>query len=194
MGDMFPTHITDSDYLDCYYRSKVRGDKWGFPAYRRHGQVLVSGTTTANITCCGEIWSQIGRRYKTRYVKDPLYVYHYGHRSLTGIHNLGNSARGYRMWNQFVLEHHLDFLKYGPIEFVRQGANLCRFSLHLGESAIGQIWSLKNLLVKVLRLITLAIGGVKFLSDMHSTRLRAHQVSDGALFRRPGGDRRRGRG
>lgn len=30
VGDMFPTHITDSDYLDCYYRLKVRGDKWGF--------------------------------------------------------------------------------------------------------------------------------------------------------------------
>lgn len=154
----------------------------GVLAYRRHAQVPfpVPRQRMSHVPE-GIVWSQIGRRYKTRYVNDPLYVYYSGHESLTIVHNLGNSARAFRMWNRFVLEHHLDFLKYDPVEFARHAANFCRFSLHLGESAIRQIWSLNNLEQTCRRRYCAwsrcPLGGVKFPSDRRSTKRRVHQTS-----------------
>ena len=178
VGDMFPDHITDSDSLDCYYRLKVRGEKWGFQRtdVMREFPFPVPRQRMSHVPE-GIIWSQISRRYKTRYVNEPLRIYYSGHESLTSVGNLGSSARAYRMWNRFVLEQHLDFMKYDPVEFLRHAANLCRFSLHLGESAIRQIWTLNSRLAKVLCLVVLPIGVVKFVADRRSTKRRAGQVS-----------------
>ena len=177
VGDPFPNHITDSDSLECYYKLKVRGEKWGFQRtdVMREFPFPVPGERVSHVPE-GIVWSQISRRYKTRYVNEALRVYYTGHESLTSVGNLGTAACAYRMWNRFVIEHHLDFLKYDPVEFARHAANFCRFSMHLGESVIPQILNLKNSMAKVLCLVALPVGGVKFLADRRGTRRRAHQA------------------
>ena len=178
VGDRFPNHITDSDSLDCYYRLKVRGEKWGFQRtdVMREFPFPVPGERMSHVPE-GIVWSQISRRYKTRYVNEALRVYYTGHESLTSTGNLGRTARAFRMWNRFVLEQHLDFLRYNAIEFVRHAANLSRFSLHLGESATRQIWSLNTPVAKVLCWAALPIGAVKYLADRRGARARRDQVS-----------------
>ena len=171
VGDMFPKHITDSDYLDCSYRLKVRGEKWGFQRtdVMRKFPFPVPRHRMSHVPE-GIVWSQISRRYKTRYVNELLRVYHTGHDSLTSVRSLRDSARAYRMWNRFVLENNLDFLMSDPVEFGRHAANLCRFSLHLGESALHHISLLDNVLARVLCLAALPLGCAKFLFDIRGTR------------------------
>ena len=178
VGDRFPDHITDSNSLDCYYKLKVRGEKWGFHRtdVMREFPFPVPGKRMPHVPE-SIVWSSISRRYKTRFVNEALRIYYTGHESLTSPGNLARSARAYRMWNRFVLEHHLDFLKYDPMEFMRHAANLSRFSLHLGESAMQQIWSLNTLLGKILCWSALAVGTAKYVADRRCGRVRIDELS-----------------
>ena len=170
VGDKFPSHITDSDSLDCYYRLKVRGEKWGFQRtdIMREFPFPVPQQRLSHVPE-GIVWSRISRKYKTRFVNEPLRVYYSGHESLTNVSNLRSVAYASRMRNRVVLEEHLDYLRHDPIEFIRHAANFSRFSFHLGESAIGQILVLDNPLAKVLCLVALPLAAGKFLVDRRET-------------------------
>lgn len=166
VGDQFPSHITNSDSLECYYKLKVRGEKWGFQRtdIMREFPFPVPRRPLSHVPE-GIVWSRISRKYKTRFVNEALRIYYSGHDSLTSVASVRRGAYSYRMWNRFVLENHLDYLKYDPVEFIRHAANYSRFSFYLGESATREIWTLENLLARALCLMALPIGAMKFLSD-----------------------------
>ena len=166
VGDMFPNHITDSDSLDCYYRLRVRGEKWGFhrTEIMRKFPFPVPPRRLSHVPE-GIVWSRISRKYKTRFVNEPLRVYYAGHDSLTSFDSVLKDSHSHLLWNQVVLNEHLDYFRYDPIEFLRHAANFCRFSFHLKEPVREQMKGLHSLAAKLLCIASLPLGAFKFLVD-----------------------------
>jgi glycosyltransferase involved in cell wall biosynthesis len=140
VGDRFPRDPTDSDSLEMRYRFGVnRGSRWGC-----HRTSILKAfpfpVAEEKFYPSSVVWTAIARRYKTRYVNDALLIYHVGERpdQLTTRGRGAKHPKGHRMWHRCVLNEHIDWFRFAPLDFVRSAANYSRFSLHarcgLGET------------------------------------------------------------
>lgn len=166
IGDKFPNHITDSDSLECYYKLRVRGEKWGFQRTDVLRQFpFPTPTHWESHIPEGVVWSKIARQYKTRYVNEPLRIYYTGHQSLSNSSNPRKIALAGKMQHTLALNEHIDYVRYAPVAFLRSAVHYVRFSLHLGETPIQQIRGLNNLPAKGLCLVALPVGVLVYAKD-----------------------------
>ena len=165
VGKKFPRDVTDSDSLEIRYRFGVTGEKWGF----HRTDVLrkypfpegVPGTHLPE----GIVWSQVARKYKTRFVNEVLRVYYTDQPSLTHGGAPGRDAAVGQIAQLMTLNHDLDYLKYAPLEFCRAAARYVRFSFHVGTGIQEQVAQITNALGKVLWVLGLPVGIAVYLRD-----------------------------
>jgi len=166
IGDKFPHDITDSDSLECYYKLKVRGEKWGFlrTDVLREFPFPTPKNWESHIPE-GVVWSKIARQYKTRYVNEPLRIYYTGHQSLSNPPNPRKIALAGQLQHTMALNEHIDYVRYAPVAFLRSAVHYVRFSLHLGETPIKQFQGLSNLRARGLWLVGLPLGVMVYAKD-----------------------------
>ncbi|MBC6982109.1 glycosyltransferase family 2 protein [Caulobacter sp. 17J80-11] len=160
VGSRFPLDPTDSDSLEIRYRHKVRGDKWGFhrlAVIREHPFPEPEGV---KFVPEGLVWSRIARRYKTRYVNEPLLVVHTTGGDRLTVANPIPSAEGRLLYYREVLNHELGWFWSAPLQFLRAATNNVRYATHLGLSLTAQGRVLARSTARALWLVGLPAGAL----------------------------------
>lgn len=171
VGDRFPCQVTDSDSLELQYRFKVRGEKWGFQRTEvmRNYPFPVPDQKLSHVPE-SIVWDRIARKYKTRFVNDPLRIYHTESDHITAAANLRRNAYSFMLGNQIRLNEHIDYLRHAPIAFLKSAANYVRCSLHVRKNPITILTSLENQRARLLCLAALPLGCGVYLRDVRRRR------------------------
>ena len=173
VGDRFPHHVTDSDSLELQYRFKVlRGDKWGFQRTEvmRDYPFPIPDQKLSHVPEM-IVWNRIARKYKTRFVNDPLLrIYHTESDHITAVANIRRNAYSFMLGNQIKLNEHIDYLRHAPIAFLKSAANYVRCSLHVRKNPINILTSLENKRARLLCLAAFPLGCGVYLRDVRRGR------------------------
>ena len=165
VGDKFPRDVLDSDPLEIRYRYRVRGEKWGFTRTEVLAEFPFPEVLPGQYVPEGIVWSQIARRYKTRYVNEPLRIYHVDRPSLVHGQGAGKHAAGGRLQHLSVLDDELDYFRFAPAEFCRSAVHYARFSFHTGIGLRQQWRDLKRLPARFLWAMLLPAAWLVYLGD-----------------------------
>lgn len=160
-GEPYPSNILDSNATEMYYRYRVRGEKWGFQrtdVMRAHPYPTIPGYT--GMMSSHLVWGEIGRRYLTRYVNEYLGVVYFDQPdTLTkGTPDPRRNALGERMEAGAVINDHLRYFRYAPIDFYLKAAKYTRSALLAGEGLVTQVRLLERPVAKLLWLAALPVG------------------------------------
>jgi glycosyltransferase involved in cell wall biosynthesis len=133
VGTPFPRDVTDSDPLELRYRFKVRGEKAGFQrtdVLRDHPFPEPPGERYVTESI---VWDRIGRRYRTRFVNEPVRVYHLDHDAsnlTTQVSDVRRLSAMFAMVERDRLNADLHWMRHAPWEFFVTAAQFTRHSLH----------------------------------------------------------------
>lgn len=131
MGTRFPADVVDAPWQEMVYRHHITGDKWGIlRADLLRERPFHAGK---DYVFEGEVWRDIGRRYRTRYVNVPVLSCSTHGDDRLGRRPFAKIAHGAVVQNTLVLNEDIDWLTSHPMAFVRSAANLTRALLHVGE-------------------------------------------------------------
>jgi glycosyltransferase involved in cell wall biosynthesis len=166
VGDQFPSPVFDATPSEVVYRYRVRGEKWGFvrtDVMRKFPfpEEMRKTYVTENL-----VWRPIGKEYMTRFINEPLRIYH-----LDQSGYMRGELRVKYPWSG--RQEHLYYLNEElPVwwrealpEFVRSAIHYGRFSIHLGLGPVNHIRSLHHWLGRVLGLATLPAAYIVYLRD-----------------------------
>jgi glycosyltransferase involved in cell wall biosynthesis len=141
VGTRFPNDPTDSDPLEIRFRYRVQGEKCGFhrtevlratPFPEPPGQRYVTESI---------VWARIAREYRTRYVNEPVRIYHTDDdaASITAqVADVRGLAAMFAMVEREQLNCDLRWARYAPREFLVAAAQFTRHSLHEGVGPLQQ--------------------------------------------------------
>jgi glycosyltransferase involved in cell wall biosynthesis len=152
VGDRFPASPLDSTHLERRYRYKVKGEKWGFT----RTEVMREFPFVETEEMSGFRWSDMGRKYKTRFFNEVVRIYYVGEGG-----SLSSRDRKIRkplmgaLRNAGVLNEDLDFFRYDPFAFMKNAVHFGRFSLLAGLSLRRQREALKPGLARILWILFL---------------------------------------
>jgi O-antigen/teichoic acid export membrane protein len=159
VGQRFAADVVDATWQEMVYRHRITGDKWGIlrtdvlrehPFRRGDGSgSAVSGSAVSgsagnggagnrragsgdDYVAEGEVWRQIGLRYRTRYVNEPVLSCRTAGADRLTERPFAAIAAGAVRQHTLVLTRDIGWLHRHPRAFVRSGANLVRGLLHLG--------------------------------------------------------------
>lgn len=167
VGTRFPSDPTDSDPLEIRFRHRVRGEKCGFhrtevlranPFPEPQGQRFVTESI---------VWDKIARSYRTRYVNEPMRIYHedFDDSSLTTrVGDVKKVAGMFAEMEREQLNHDLRWARYAPRDFLVTAAQFARHSLHEGAGLADQARRL-NARARVLWAAALPFGLALWLRD-----------------------------
>ena len=179
IGDPFPSSPFDVRGIEMRYRYGVRGEKWGFQrtdVMREFPFPVADGYL--GYVPEGLVWHAIGRRYKERFVNEVLrQFWRDAPVSLARPRFVGDNALGAAMMNEDVLANDIGYLVHSPKLFVLAAARFSRFSFHLGRGPRDQVRRLPSWRARALWLVTLPVGGVRFLWDLRRRRERRLPVT-----------------
>lgn len=171
VGTRFPQDVTDSDSLECHFRYKVRGDKWGFHrtavlrAFPMPGPEFGKSYLPEGLT-----WWKIARHYKTRFVNEQLLTIHRSEpESNSKPRHPRTRAPGAELCHRSVLTSYMDYLRYAPLEFLRSAVLFVRYASHLGHSPLTQLRGLNNWPARALWMVALPVGAALYLYDQWNT-------------------------
>jgi glycosyltransferase involved in cell wall biosynthesis len=166
VGSRYPTSPLDSNSLETSFRYGIVGEKSGFTL---RDVMLQFPSPEERGFSEGEVWFQIARTYKTRYINEPFRVYWCdepgrqdqlsSHSSIVGV------ARGSAHGNLVALNEAAQYLRYAPIQLLRVAAHYVRFSLHAGDGPLTQLQCLHTARARALWAIALPIGFAAFAAD-----------------------------
>ena len=111
------------------------------------------------------VWGDIGKEYLTRYVNEYLGVVYFDQPdTLTkGVRDPRRDALGERMEAGAVIDGHLRYFRYAPIDYYLKAAKYSRSALWAGEGLRTQARLLHRPAAKALWLAALPVGiGVYF--------------------------------
>jgi glycosyltransferase involved in cell wall biosynthesis len=169
VGEPFPRDPYDSDPLSIYFAGTGKGEKWGFhrtDVLRRYPFPEPAGVKFVSEAV---VWFAIGRHYKTRYVNEPLRVYH----AVTGPRlSLLNetTALGRLLFHREVVTKYIDYLPRSPFLVMKSGINYSRYALDCGIGPAKQVRDLDPLSSKLLVSALMLPGAVAFVRDVLSAR------------------------
>jgi len=169
VGTKFPQDATDSDSMEIRYKYKVQGQKKGFhrtEVLKKHPFPELDG---ASFVPEGVVWNALAQRYKTRYVNDVLYIYWEDEvdnaEQLTQSASPAKHAASHALWHRSVLNHELRWFRFAPLNFLKSALHYSRFSFHAGAGLGEQISQLKPIGAKLLWLLMLPAGWLKFVLE-----------------------------
>ncbi len=160
-GDRFPIDILDSNTTEMRYRYKVIGEKWGFQrtdVMRTHPYPTIPGYT--GMMSSHIVWGAIGRKYLTRYVNEYLGIVYFDQPdTLTkGVLNPRRDALGERMEAGAVIDDHLRYFRYAPLDYYLKAAKYSRSALWADEGLRKQLRLLHRPAARLLWLAALPVG------------------------------------
>jgi glycosyltransferase involved in cell wall biosynthesis len=162
----YPEDITDSDALEMKYKYKVSGEMWGFNKTDVLKQYHFPEKESTPVSI---VWSQIGRKYKTRFINQIFrtwYIKEPGRKDqATYDRPISQIAVGSTLVHLDILNNDIDWFKYSPKEFFRSATHYTRFSLHSGIRFLDQLKKLNNGLAIFLWLIMTPVGFLVFIKD-----------------------------
>ena len=114
-----------------------------------------------------EIWFEIDKKYKARFVNDVVLIYYMDEPSLTRQprHPMQN-LRGVRRIILYTLNNDLEFFHHRPFRFLRHAWNFSRFSFHYKIGMLKQWYSLNNGFAKILWMATLPVSVLIYRLDI----------------------------
>ncbi len=167
IGDRFPQAKIDAHPLDILYRYGVKGEKWGFqrtdvmkefPFPVMAGQHIDDGT----------LWTQIATKYQTRFVNEIFRIYY--------LDNIGNDqlihqdprkrSQGMVESRKYILNNEIKWLKYAPLQFLRQATHYNRFGFHINNSIAKQVDAIDSIVGKLLVTIAIPLGWLVYRQDL----------------------------
>ncbi|MFA6194135.1 MAG: glycosyltransferase family A protein [Patescibacteria group bacterium] len=162
IGSEFPEDVYDSDFIEVFYRRKVRGDKCGFfvtDILRAYKFPVFPGE---NFLSEALVWNRLALKYKTRFINDRLLVADYQPGGLS------DRSVVLRMKNPLgAIVYYQEFLDL-PLAIswkLRNLVNYIRFSLHGRINIWKQARALKPAYLKFFFPFFLPLGLFFFYSD-----------------------------
>jgi glycosyltransferase involved in cell wall biosynthesis len=168
VGTPFPRDPTDSNSIEIRYRYRVTGEKWGFQrtaVMRRFPFPTVQGP--GGTVPEGVVWHAIARSYQTRYVNEPLRIYHVQDTdwsSYSRSRSVLSPAKA-RLVYQSSLNSASRYVAYAPLALLRDAAHYSRMSLLAGIGPVKQLQGLDNRIARGLLVIAFPIGFAAALRD-----------------------------
>jgi glycosyltransferase involved in cell wall biosynthesis len=133
VGTRFPADVMDTDLITLAIRHKVVGEKWGFhrtEILKQHPFPVFNGE---RFSPEGIVWNRIGRKYKLRFINEPLRIYEYLPDGLTAniIRLRARNPRGVGLY-------YSEYMKLAIPTYHKWKAiiNYFRFSAHAGISPL----------------------------------------------------------
>lgn len=165
IGDYFPLTAIDSNDLEIRYIYKVTGEKWGFHRTNVLKEFPFPEIDEQRFIPENLIWFSIARKYKTKFINEPLRIYFSGINQLTKTGSPKTSAKGLMLFHKNVLNEQLNYFKFAPIKFIYSSVSYSRFSFHVGKSLVHQLDYLDVLVAKLLCIMFLPLGYLAYLLD-----------------------------
>jgi glycosyltransferase involved in cell wall biosynthesis len=169
VGDKFPAGIIESDFVEIFYRFKVRGEKWWMmrtDVVKRHPFPEIPGVRYVPE---GVVWNAIAREYKVRLANERLRIYWVPGRGpenqLTRPHDFSGLAPGSALYHSCVLNDQMRWIWTAPLQLLASAVHYARFSFHAGVRVREQLNRLQNLLAKLLWVLALPLGYFVYLKD-----------------------------
>lgn len=162
VGDRFPVSPLDSNHLEKKYRYKVKGEKWGFT----RTDVMREFPFLETEEMSGFRWSDIGRKYRTRFFNEVVRIYYTGEGGSLSSRDkrIKRPLMGARR-NAGTLNEDLDYFRYDPTAFLKNAVHYARFSFLAGRGLREQRSGLKQGLARALWVVALPFGWLVSLRD-----------------------------
>ena len=133
VGDLFPKNIFDSNSAQIFYLFGIRGEKWGF-----HRTEVIKDypfPELPDIPFFREsiIWFDIAKKYKTRFINQPVRVYEQdGHQQLT---KMPIAKRAFEnIFYAMSLNNDQEYMFKAPWTFAKMGAGRASFLPSVGNN------------------------------------------------------------
>ncbi len=164
-GTPYPRDVLDADSISIRFRHKVRGDKFGFQRTDVLRSVPIPDLPGyAGYIPTRIVWRAIARRYKTRFVNEPLRVYwHDQGPGLSHPVDKWTNAPGRMLEAEDLLNNDLRWLRFAPVTFFRSAAAYVCSGWHAGRSPFRQVAELRGAGARLLWLAALPVWTAFFL-------------------------------
>jgi glycosyltransferase involved in cell wall biosynthesis len=143
IGSRFPADPTDSDSFEIRYRYGITGEKWGFhrtDVLKEFPYPVFPGEKTMPESF---LWNRIAVKYKTRYVNEPLEIYHQTPNSWSR-HSACIRASSPKGTHLYLSELIPRSSSMPPRTTLRTYANYVRFSYHAAVPEKAQLASVPS--------------------------------------------------
>jgi glycosyltransferase involved in cell wall biosynthesis len=168
VGTRFPATVMDTDPIALAVKHKVKGEKWGFhrtEILRQYPFPVFSGE---RFVPEGVVWNRIGRKYKLRFIDEPLRIYEYLSDGLTAsiVRIRAHSPLGARLY-------YFEFLQLAvPLQCKSKAfINYFRYSAH---SKVPLRVALRDLARPFPGLLLLPFGYLFYFADCRAINKRRH--------------------
>lgn len=168
IGTRFPAAVMDTDPITFTVKHKVKGEKWGFHRTDILRQYPFPIFRSERFVPEGVVWNRIGRKYKLRFIDEPLRIYEYLPDGLM--------ASGIRLRAQNPLGARLYYFEYMQLTIPLKHKwkaiiNYFRFSAHAGMTPLAALRELSNFSEGSL---LLPVGYLFYLADRRAIK-KPHQ-------------------
>lgn len=166
VGEKFPCKdYIDSDSLEIWYRYGVKGEKWGFIKTEILKLYPFPEDVDGHVPE-GIVWSEIGKRYKTRFVNEVLRIYYQKDQGrLMNSGDVEKNAHGHFIWMEYILENEISWFRYKPTWFLKVAANYTRFGWYARKKIAKQSFHTKSRLAKTLIVMMFPVGLLRVVLD-----------------------------
>jgi glycosyltransferase involved in cell wall biosynthesis len=157
-GTPFPRDVFDSDSIAIRFQHRVKGDKWGFSRVDVLRAFPFPTSTDSKFVSESVVWYAIARNYRTRFVNEPLWIYHIddGGDHLSSLRY--DVVAGRLGYHDYVLNEMSDWMVPGFREFMKSAVNYARYSFDLGRSVRDQLRSVRPTQSRVAASLALPAG------------------------------------
>lgn len=169
VGDRFPQDVFDASAVELYFRHRIKGEKFGSlrtAVLRRFPfPEDVAGFVPESL-----IWWAIARAgYQNRCINRVVRIYYPSADGLSqGAVSIRSNVQGLYLLAWDVLEHHMEWFRFRPKEFLMAAARYTRFRLALKHSGVPtavQAYPLKCLPARALVAVMWPVGYALYRRD-----------------------------
>jgi glycosyltransferase involved in cell wall biosynthesis len=169
IGDKFPCDVWDSDWIESFFRYKVKGEKWGFHRTDVLKQFPFPTVPNVKFISEGVLWFTLSRRFKTRFVNEILRIYHTNDKGGDRLTALSPTALvGRALFHKYVLNELIDWWLPSPANIFRSAINFSRYSFGVGKGPRSQFSELRTSVGRLLVGISLPLAYAISLKDKWS--------------------------
>lgn len=165
IGNRFPgENAVDCSWQQAIYLHHCAGERFGLlrtDVLREHP---FPDSCDQQFVVEGMIWRQIGRKYLTRYVDDPVRIYHTAGEDRLGRRPFAEVAAAMLAYYSLMLREDLQWFRSAPAHFFRASVHYARAGLHERVPLARQAAALPSP-ARVLWFSALPLGAALWLHD-----------------------------